>query len=178
MSQLAPTEIKALARILDDLDYYQLLHLPPDASERQVKAAFHSTSRAFHPDGHRAVDTDLRQAVETIAKRVTEAYSVLRDARRRRAYDRHLEQGRGVRMQLAEARAEAERHRVETREGRTREGRQYFTLAQADLRREDFEGAARNLQTALTFEPDNAVFRQALADARARLRRTPGGGRV
>ena len=56
MAELAPTEIKALARIIDELDYYQLLHLDPGASPRDVKLAFHATSRVFHPDANRHLD--------------------------------------------------------------------------------------------------------------------------
>lgn len=166
MAALAPTEIKALARIIDDLDYYQLLHLQRTAGEREIKAAFHSTSRAFHPDGHRHAPPDLRDAVGQIAKRITEAYSVLKDGRRRNAYDRRLESGDGVRMQLSEARAEATRMNVEARQGRTAQGRQYHALAEADVRRGDIESAARNLRTALTFEPDNPQFLARLAEIR------------
>ena len=32
MSTLAPTEIKALARIIGEIDYYELLHLRRDAA--------------------------------------------------------------------------------------------------------------------------------------------------
>jgi DnaJ-class molecular chaperone len=101
-----------------------------------------------------------------VAKRITEAYSVLRDPRRRQAYDRRLEDGSGVRMQLAEAQAEAGRQATTERQGRTREGRQYLNLALADLKRKDFLAAERNLRTALTFEPNNELFKEQLAAVR------------
>ena len=170
MADLAPTEIKALSRIVDELDYYQLLHLEAGARAPDVKRAYHATSRAFHPDANRHLDAELRGAVETIAKRVTEAYSVLRDPRRRAAYDRRLASGEGVRMQLAEAKAEAGRRTTEERLGRTPQGRQYFSLASADLKRGDYASAVRNLQTALTFEPGNDGFKRQLEDARSKLR--------
>jgi curved DNA-binding protein CbpA len=166
VSDLAPTEIKALAKILDELDYYQLIHVAPGAEARQVKQAYYATSRAFHPDANRHLTPDLRVAVAKIAKRITEAYSVLRDPRRRQAYDRRLEAGAGVRIQLAEAQAEAGRQTSEERQGRTREGRQYMNLALADLKRKDYLAAERHLRTALTFEPDNAAFKEQLAAIR------------
>ena len=49
-TELAPTEIKALARILDELDYYGLLHVPPGADSGELKRAYFASSRAFHPD--------------------------------------------------------------------------------------------------------------------------------
>ena len=170
MATLAPTEIKALARIVGELDYYQLLHLERGASGRAVKLAFHASSRTFHPDANRHLEPDLRTAVETIAKRITEAYVVLRDPRRRPIYNDRLDRGDGTRVQLAEVEIQAERRATEEREGRTPQGRQYFNLAQADLRRDDLPGAIRNYQTALTFEPDNARFKAQLAELKAKLK--------
>ena len=166
--QLAPTEIRALARLLSELDYYQLLHLRRDAGSADVKRAYHATTRMFHPDANRGLEPDLQEAVRVIAMRVSEAYSVLRDPLRRKAYDNHLGEQGGVRMQLAEASAAAGKRDATEREGRTEQGRRFFKMAQRDLARNDFASAARNLQTALTFEPDNAMFRQLLKDARKR----------
>jgi DnaJ-class molecular chaperone len=166
---LAPSEIQALARIVDELDYYQLMHVRRGASAREVKAAYYSTSRTFHPDANRHLGSELREAVATITKRVTEAYAVLRNPRRRQAYDQLLDRGKGVRMQLAEAEAAADRQALEN-EGRTAQGRQYFNLAKANIERQNWTAAARDLQTALTFEPDNALLRERLAEVRAKLR--------
>jgi DnaJ-class molecular chaperone len=165
---LAPTEIVALARIVDELDYFQLLHLKRGATASEVKEAYYQSSRAFHPDANRHLALKHQVAVAKIAKRVTEAYSVLRDPRRHQAYLRHLESGEGgARMQPAEAQAEASRQSAED-QGRTPQGRQFYSLATADLQRGDFLAAARNLQTALTFEPDNEFFKTQLKAARAR----------
>jgi len=168
-TELGPTEIKALARILDELDYYGLLHVPPGADSGELKRAYFASSRTFHPDANRHLSAELQTAIARIAKRVTEAYSVLRDPRRRAAYDRRLAEGNGLRIQLAEASAEAERSETQQR-GRTPQGRQYYARAEADLQRGDKVAAARNLQTALTFEPDNAIFRAKLTELRGRPR--------
>lgn len=170
MSTLAPTEIKALARIIEELDYYQLLHLDPAASPRDVKHAYHASSRAFHPDANRHLDADQRNAIESIAKRVTEAYQVLRDPRRRQAYSERLAAGGGMRIRLAEATSEGGRKDTEARLGRTPQGRQYYNLALTDAKREDWQAAVRNLQTALAFEPDNDSFKSELITFRNKLR--------
>ncbi len=111
----------------------------------------------------------MRAAVNRVAKRMTEAYSVLRDPRRRRAYDERLaaESG-GLRIQLAEAEAAAERA-VAERTGSTPNGRRYFTLAHGDIDRGDLAAAARNLQMAITFEPGNDFFKQKLEEVRGQL---------
>ena len=169
MSRIEPTEIKALARVIGEIDYYQLLQLKRGAASGDVRKAYHDASRSFHPDKNRHLPPDLREAVGVIAMRISEAYSVLRHPRRRQAYDQKLEGGSGVRIQLAEAEAIADRA-VEERGGRTPQGRQFFKLAERDLRREDWPAAARNLQTALTFEPANTLFREQLAAVKQKLR--------
>lgn len=169
MSQHHLAEIRALAGILEELDYYQVLELAPDAPSSAVRTAYHGVSRRFHPDAHRDAPPELQQHVARIAKRIAEAYSVLRDPRRRQVYDRQLagDQTR-LRMPLAEAEAQADRQRREQQEGRTPNGRRYFALAKADFARGDRTAAERNLKTALTFEPDNQVFRELLGRVRGK----------
>jgi curved DNA-binding protein CbpA len=167
-SDPAPTAIEALARIIDELDYYELLHVKRDASTSEVRKAYYFSSRTFHPDVNRHLSEDLQTNIAKIAKRITEAYSVLRDPRRNKAYLQCLENGTANRMQLAEAEAAADRQASENK-GRTPQGRQYYNLAEADLRRKDYPAAIRNLQTAITFEPDNEFFKSQLKDARANL---------
>lgn len=159
------TELRALAGIVDELDYYELLEIGRDAPGSQVRTAYHQAARRFHPDAVRGVPADLRPSLQQISKRVTEAYSVLRDPRRRRLYDEKLSNsGRHARIPLVEAEAEAGRKRREAREGRTPNGRRYYALARSDLARGDQKAAQRNLQMALTFEPDNDFFKQKLAE--------------
>jgi curved DNA-binding protein CbpA len=174
-----PAEAKTLARLLDELDYYQLLEIPRDASASQVRRAYHDTSRKWHPDVNRHLAPEMREAAEQIAKRVAEAYSVLRDTRRRRVYDQRMgASGTPLRMALAEAEAQADRSAVEERVGTTPNGRRFFLLATTALQQGDLASAARNLQTALTFEPSNPVFRARLDEVRAAQReherRNPG----
>ena len=169
MADLAPTEITALAGILGELDYYQLLRLDSDAKPSDIKRAYHSTSRSLHPDSNRHQEPEVRRAIDEIAKRISEAYSILRNPRRRKAYDQQVAISAGVRMQLAQAEATGSRKQTEAREGRTPQGRQYFNLASASLRQADYASAVRNLQTAVTFEPDNDYFKEQLAEARKKL---------
>ncbi len=104
-----------------------------------------------------------------IAKRVAEAYSVLRDPRRRQVYDQQIRgDSARVRMPLVQAEAEAERQSRDARLGKTPNGRRYFVLVQGDLARGDKVSAERNLRTALTFEPGNPVFKDLLAELRGK----------
>jgi curved DNA-binding protein CbpA len=167
----ATQEIKALARILDEFDYYALLGVPRGANGSVVRQAYYAQSRRFHPDANRHLDEDVRTASERIAKRVTEAYSILRDPRRRKVYDERLQaEAAGPRMPLVQVQAEAGRRASQEQHGRTPNGRRYWTIALSDLARGDLVAAARNLQTALTFEPGTALFKQKLAEVKATRR--------
>lgn len=163
-----PLEISALARIMEELDYYQLLGVEPGASTTEIRSAYHRCSRSYHPDANRSLPEDLRSHCGRISKRITEAYCVLRDARRRRAYDARRDDDGGLRMQIAEAKsAHAEQRRAEAR-GATAQGRQFHARAEADLKKGNVAGALQNLQMALTFEPANAGFKAMIEELRAR----------
>ena len=166
MPELPPLEIQALARIMDELDYYQILHLDQGASQSEVKSAYFSHQRTFHPDANRHLDADLAGHCARISKRVTEAYCVLRDPRRRSSYDAQLGEGDN-RMQLAAARASHVRKESEDRQGKSPQGRQFYQRAVSALERDDAAAAVNALQMALTFEPGNATFKQKLAEAKA-----------
>ena len=167
MPNLAPLEIQALAKIMDELDYYQLLHLETDASRTDVKKAFHATSRTFHPDVNRHLESELLSQCEVISKRITEAYCVLRDPRRRKTYDQRLANQEGLRIQLAEATAAHVKQDTEERQGKTPEGRQLYQKASEDIRRDDWVSAENNLKMALTCESSNVFFKEKLEEAQA-----------
>jgi curved DNA-binding protein CbpA len=163
------SEIRTLAAILDELDYYQVLEIERKAPGSVIRNAYHSISRRFHPDANRHLDAETHRAVEQIAKRVTEAYSVLRDPRRRQVYDLRLGKEEGnVRMPLVEAQSEAERQASAERGGRTPNGRRYYALVSTNLQCKDWAAAERNLRMALTFEPDNGFFREKLAEVQTK----------
>ncbi|MBM4416577.1 MAG: molecular chaperone DnaJ [Chloroflexi bacterium] len=64
-------------------DLYDLMGLPRDASQEDVKRAFRRLAMEYHPDRNKAADAEER------FKEVAAAYEVLSDAERRSAYDRH-----------------------------------------------------------------------------------------
>ena len=63
-------------------DYYQILGVPRDASEADIKKAFRKLARQYHPD----VAKDKKTA-EAKFKEVNEAYEVLSDPEKRKKYD-------------------------------------------------------------------------------------------
>ena len=63
-------------------DYYEVLGVPRDASDADVKKAFRRLARELHPDVSVAAGTEHR------FREVAEAYEVLSDPERRQTYDR------------------------------------------------------------------------------------------
>jgi DnaJ-class molecular chaperone len=68
-------------------DYYKILGVPRDASEKDIKLSYRKLARQFHPD----VNPGDRTA-ESKFKEINEAYEVLSDAEKRKKYDRYGDQ--------------------------------------------------------------------------------------
>lgn len=167
--QLEPAEIKAFSRIIDELNYYEILEVKPGAERTIIRNAFHQAARRFHPDGHRNSAEDLHKLIDRIAKRITEAYTILRNPRRRKAYDELLAQDtQEVRIPLAALEAAADKSAEDAHQGTTPNGRRYFNLANNSEQQGDIKGAVRNLQMALTYERDNELFKEKLEELRKR----------
>lgn len=65
-------------------DYYEVLGVSRDASEKDIKAAYRKLARKWHPDLHPASE---KAKVEDKFKRINEAYEVLKDPEKRSRYD-------------------------------------------------------------------------------------------
>lgn len=162
MSKLTRLEVDALAKIIDELNYYQLLQVDPAVSSRNLKLAYYEISRTYHPDANATLEPEVRERCHRISKVMTEAYCVLRDPRKRKAYDEHLASDGGLRLQLAAARAAHAKTESEKRMGTTPQGKQFLLRAEQDMRRHNKAGAIQNIQMALTFEPNNVQFKELL----------------
>ena len=62
-------------------DYYKILGVEPGAGEAEIKASYRRLARKFHPD------VSKEAGAEEQFKAVNEAYEVLRDTKKRAAYD-------------------------------------------------------------------------------------------
>jgi DnaJ-class molecular chaperone len=69
-------------------DYYEVLGVGPDANKAEVKTAFRRLARELHPDVN-----DHDPEAEEKFKAAAEAYEVLSDPERRRAYDAYGHEG-------------------------------------------------------------------------------------
>lgn len=66
------------------MDFYRILNVSKSASQEEIKRAYRKLSRKYHPDNAGADARDMFEKVQ-------QAYAVLSDEEKRRAYDRKLE---------------------------------------------------------------------------------------
>lgn len=69
-------------KLSEKRDYYEVLEVSKDADDKELKKAFRSLARRFHPDKNDSPDADEK------FKEIQEAYAVLSDSEKRRNYDR------------------------------------------------------------------------------------------
>lgn len=80
--------VRTMHRLLDEVDYYQLLGIDRGASQEDLRKAYFSLSLEFHPDRFFLLRAgDLKEKIYAIYRRISEAHRVLGDEEKRRAYD-------------------------------------------------------------------------------------------
>jgi DnaJ-class molecular chaperone len=169
------THLNALAARLNTLDYFQILGVEKTANPAEIKSAFHRWSRAYHPDRfYQLDDKELKQRVNEVYKRITEAYYVLRDDAKRKGYLTDIGgPDRAQKLRFTEA-SEVEtkaaiRKEHEEQIGTHPKGRQFFQTGMADFDAQRWAAAERNFKMALTFEPANPRYKEKLAEAQQKV---------
>jgi DnaJ-class molecular chaperone len=164
-------EAQAIAQILDELDYFQVLKVEQSVGPGEIKAAYYRESRAYHPDKfYTLANGELKEAIGRIYRRITEAYVTLRDDEKRKKYLADVTgPERAQKLRYNEA-SEAEHKEEKQQEiGKTPNGRRYYALGMTDFNASKFPSAERNFKMALAYEPANENFKQALKQAQDAL---------
>lgn len=163
---------------MDELDYFQLFGLPTTATPREIKEAYYRESRLYHPDRFAVLpDAKLKEVLGSVYKRITEAYVVLRDDRKRAKYLADIagpEREKKLRYTEAsdqEQKAEAKKA-VEEQVGTTPKGRECFRNGMRELEARRFDAALRQFKMALMYEPSNARYKEKAQEAEAQWQKT------
>jgi DnaJ-class molecular chaperone len=167
MDETFAIEAQALAQVLDELDYFQILKIGQGAAPSEIKAAYYRESRAYHPDRFFQLESvELKELVGRIYKRINEAYVCLRDDAKRSKYlqdvtgpDRHKK------LRFVEASEQELKKDKEQEIGTTPQGRKFYMAGLSDMAAQRFAAAERNFKMALTYEPNNPNFKAKAQDA-------------
>ena len=73
------------------MSWYEVLGVSPDADQTELRQAFVRLARQFHPDHQTGADAALRAESERRMRELNDAWAVLGDQERRRAYNRTVE---------------------------------------------------------------------------------------
>lgn len=74
---------------MEDLSYYEVLGVPPNADENAIKKAYRKNAIRWHPDKNKDNEAEALEMFKLIA----EAYEVLSDTEKRQIYDRYGKEG-------------------------------------------------------------------------------------
>ncbi|MBK8479795.1 MAG: DnaJ domain-containing protein [Proteobacteria bacterium] len=89
--------IETASAALGGKTHFEVLALEPTATAAQVRDAYFSLAKQFHPDRVLGLGLrDLAQKAEELFRRTNEAYTVLADAKARAAYEASLSQPAGA----------------------------------------------------------------------------------
>jgi DnaJ-class molecular chaperone len=166
MDQKFAERVMAWVKVLDQLDYYQLLQVDPKSTMGQIRKAYHSQSRLFHPDRYfHLEDGEVKQGIYKISKRVTEAYVTLRDPQKRSYYDTQLASTNRSQLRYTEQSEQVQKKVKVEQDGKTEKGRQLYRQGMSELKRKDYVAAERTFKMAMAYEPDNEMFKQLAKEA-------------
>lgn len=166
MDPVFQIEAQALAQILDELDYFQILKVEQDATASQIKQAYHRESRTYHPDRYFSMpEGDFKKAVTRIYRRINEAWVCLRDPRKRTQYLQDVTgPDRAHKLRFTEEAEQEEKRTREAEHGLTPRGRAIFQQGLVELHSGRMQQALQSFRLALSFEPDNLHFKQKIAE--------------
>lgn len=134
----------ALSRQLPAMDHYQVLDVPRAATRAQIMTAVDEQKKRFDPATYPPI---VRDAVQAVVRRLDEAANVFKEAGRRAAYDKLLQE-RGSRGQSDGS--------LQQRLTQKSIADQNFARAQELAIREDYYGAIVLLKQTVEYAPDNA----------------------
>jgi curved DNA-binding protein CbpA len=157
---------------LDALDYYTLLGVSDEASAIQIRRAFRTFARRYHPDRFVGQSEEKRERAHAIYRRGAEGYQVLTDPVLRTSYDEALT--RGTTRMTADPRRAAPAAKKAPPVAKlpidSVQAQAFFRHAVACGNQSDWNGAWRALKAAVDLEPKNEFLRTRLDQVAARLR--------
>ena len=145
-------------------DPYQILNIPPTATDEEVKRAYRDLARKYHPDNYH--DNPLADLAQEKMKEINEAYDQIQ--KQRKASSAASQSYSYGASRLQQVRAAVNRGDISLAErllsGVSEHDAEWnFLMGVVCSRRGWLDEARRYLETAVQMEPGNPEYRSALA---------------
>lgn len=138
-------ELLGIYQRLDELNHFELLQLPRDASAADIGTAYFAMVKKFHPDRLPPAIAALAPCAQALFERITEANETLGNPTARADYVKAVEGGGGTRA--------AERLMRNVLESAVE-----FQKAEVLLKRREYAQALSMLRSAIAKNPDEADY--------------------
>jgi curved DNA-binding protein CbpA len=151
-----PQPIMVAYEAMKQQSHYELLGVETKATQVQIKQAYYTLSKRYHPDGPLGeCSKELKHNLEELFHRVTEAYVTLSSDEQRKRYDRTLVKQRAEVSQTALTKRFRSGQHVQEGLRRLEEG--------------NFEAAAASFELASQARPDKWKYHTLLAYSLSKL---------
>lgn len=139
-------EIDEKSTQLDQLDFYGVLGITQDATAPQIKKAYFSAAKRYHPDALARLGLeDMKEQAGAVFGRIAEAYETLSADAKRKSYDLSL-QNDGPEIDTA----------------RVAQAETFYRKGEILIRMGDFRGSLEYLKPAVELWPEEAAYQSAL----------------
>jgi DnaJ-domain-containing protein 1 len=147
---------KYLEQVENSANFYEMLDVEPKAAQTEIKQAYFSRAKLFHPDlFHKEADMLLRQRVQQAFGKIAQAYDTLRYEKNREVYDFKMRKELEAAKKRPKTNYSTENANLQkNQEQASDDFEQGFSL----LLEEEFEAAIPYLARAVHLASNNARF--------------------
>ncbi len=161
---LLAAQLDELLQTYETASLYEVLAIPPDASEDAVKMAYHELAKRYHPDRYQAKGRDpgIHTRAGKVFTQIAAAYAVLSNPVRRAGYDEERLRCANPVESALQAKSAAAMEKEKMADLLYRAGR-------ASIAKGEFEKAVEQLRECVYAQPETARYQHALGVAQSEI---------
>jgi len=100
-------DLEKLSHEIESMNYYQILDIARDASNKEIKNSYFEMARKYHPDRFdRELPQDSREMIEEVFGHITRAFQTLNNEKEKQDYDTKLDEPEGLDRKTLEQKAD------------------------------------------------------------------------
>jgi curved DNA-binding protein CbpA len=146
-------DLEKLRKNINTMNYYQILDVPKNASQKEIKKAYFEMARKYHPDRFdRDLPKEKKEMVEEVFGHITIAFQTFSNDKEKQDYDAKLEAPAGLDRKELEKNAES----------KFRQGKSLFSGGK-------YEEALVYFEEAIKLKSSKANYRLFLAKTEAKV---------